>query len=135
MVNQSWLMVVSAGFFIIVLIFLAAIAFLIYTALELRKIGANLKEFLKITEESLIPVLKETELTLQSIRKISDNIGKVTEDAKKLTSAVNDVAINITALSLLFKDLREGVLIRTSGIKAGIREAFNTFLKQLRERR
>lgn len=135
MVNQSWLMIVSAGFFIIVFIFLAAIVFLIYTTIELKKIGTNLKEFLKTTEDSLIPVLKETELTLQSIRKISDDIGKITEDAKKLTTAVNDVAVNVVALSFLLKDLRESLLIRTSGLKAGIREAFNTFIKQLKERR
>lgn len=134
MVNQSWLMIVSAGFFVIVLIFLAAIVFLIYTALEVKKIGTNLKDFLKTTEDSLIPVLKETELTLQSIRKISDDIGKITEDAKKLTTAVNDVALNVTALSFLLKDLREGLVVRTVGIKAGFREAFNTFIKQLKER-
>lgn len=135
MINQSWLIIVSAGFFVIVLIFLAAIGFLIYAIIELKKIGTNLKEFLKIAEEKMLPVLAETERTLQSIRKVSDDLGKITESASNITTAVNEIAVNLTALSLLLKDLREGVLVRTSGIKAGVKEAYSTFIKQLKERR
>lgn len=135
MINQSWLIIVSAGFFVIVLIFLAAIGFLIYAIIELKKIGTNLKEFLKITEEKMLPVLAETERTLQSIRKVSDDLGKITESASNITTSVNEIAVNLTALSLLLKDLREGVLVRTSGIKAGVKEAYSTFIKQLKERR
>lgn len=135
MVNHSWLIIVSAGFFVIVLIFLAAIGFLIYAILELKKIGTNLKEFLKITEDRLLPVLSETEQTLKSIRKVSDDLGKISENATGVSQAVSDIAVNLHALSLLIRDLREGIMIRSSGLIAGLREAYYTLIKQLRERR
>lgn len=135
MINHSWLIIASAGFFVIVLIFLAAIGFLIYAIIELKKIGANLKEFIKITEERMAPVLTETELTLQSIRKVSDDLGKVSENARNISESADDIAVNLRAMSLLIRDLREGLIIRTSGVMAGVREAYYTLIKQLRERR
>ncbi len=135
MINHSWLIIVSAGFFVIVLIFLAAIGFLIYAIIELKKIGTNLKEFLKLTEERMFPVLEETERTLQSIRKVSDDLGKITEGASNLSVAVNEIAVNLSAMSLLVKDLREGIILRTSGVIAGFKEAYITLIKQLKERR
>lgn len=135
MINHSWLIIVSAGFFIIVLIFLAAVGFLIYAIIELKKIGANLKDFIKITEERMSPVLIETERTLQSIRKVSDDLGKVSENARSISEAASDIAVNLGAMSLLIRDLREGLIIRSSGVMAGVREAYYTLIKQLRERR
>ncbi len=135
MVNHSWLIIVSAGFFVIVLIFLVAVVFLIYAIIELKKVGANLKEFIKITEERMAPVLIETERTLQSIRKVSDDLGKVSENARNISEAASDIAVNLGVMSLLIKDLREGLIIRSSGVMAGVREAYYTLIKQLRERR
>lgn len=135
MINHSWLIIVSAGFFVIVLIFLAAIGFLIYAIIELKKIGANLKEFIKITEDRMAPVLTETEQTLKSIKKVSNDLGTVSENAKNIAEAAGDIAVNLRAMSLLVRDLREGVIIRTSGVMAGVREAYYTLIKQLRERR
>ncbi len=135
MINQSWLVLVSIGFLLIVLIFIIAIGFLIYALMELRKIGANLKEFLKITEERMLPVLSQAQETLHSIKKVSDDVGVVSENAKILSDAATDVVVNLKVMSMLVKDLREGLIIRTSGIKAGFREAYEVLIKQLKERR
>ncbi len=135
MVNHSWLIIVSAGFFIMVLIFLAAIGFLIYAIIELKKIRINLQEFTKIIEERLSPALSETERTMQSIRKVTDDLGKISENAKSVSQAVGDIAVNLSVLSLIIRDVREGIIIRSSGVMAGLREAYYTLIKQLRERR
>jgi hypothetical protein len=135
MINQSWLVIVSVGFLIIVLIFLAAIGFLIYALMELKKIGANQKEFLKITEEKMLPLLNEAEMTLRSVRKVSDDVGRVTENAKAFSDAATDIVVNLRIMSMLVKDLQEGLMIRTSGLKAGFREAYEMLIKQLKERR
>ena len=135
MINQSWLVIVSVGFLMIVLIFLVVIGFLIYALIELKKIGANLKEFLKTTEEKMLPVISEAEQTLCSIRKVSDDVGRVTENAKALSDAATDIVVNLRIISMLVKDLREGLIVRTSGLKAGFREAYEMLIKQLKERR
>ncbi len=135
MINQSWLVLVSIGFLLIVLFFIIAIGFLIYALMELRKIGANLKEFVKITEERMLPVLSQAQETLHSIKKVSDDVGVVSENAKILSDAATDVVVNLKVMSMLVKDLREGLIIRTSGIKAGFREAYEVLIKQLKERR
>lgn len=135
MINQSWLVIVSVGFFMIVLIFLVAIGFLIYALIELKKIGANLKEFLKITEERMLPVLSEAQQTLRSVRKVSDDIGVVSENAKTLSDAATDIVVNLRIMSMLVRDLREGIIVRTSGVMAGFKEAYEVLIKQLKERR
>ncbi len=138
MIDHSWLIIISVCFFMIVLIFLVAIGFLIYSLIELKKIGASLNGFLKNTEEKIekmMPVLAEAERTLRSVRKVSDDVGMLSENAKNLTEAATDIVVNLRAMSLLVGDLREGIVTRTSGVKAGFREAFGVLIKQLKERR
>lgn len=135
MINQPWLVLVSVGFLMIVLIFLIAIGFLIYALMELKKISVNLKEFLKITEEKMLPVLSEAEQTLRSIKKVSDDIGVVSENAKALSDAAIDIVANLRIMSMLVKDLHEGLIVKISGLKAGFTEAYKVLIKQLVERR
>ncbi|MCX8030589.1 MAG: DUF948 domain-containing protein [Thermodesulfovibrionales bacterium] len=135
MANQTLLIIISAGFFVIILIFLLAIGFLIYAILELKKISQNLKTFFIQTEERLNPVLSETELTLKSIRKVTDDLGEVSGSIKEVSKSINEITTNLNTLSLLINELRVSILKRTLALRVGFREALTTFIKQLKERR
>ncbi|WP_333652154.1 DUF948 domain-containing protein [Dissulfurispira sp.] len=129
--SQSWILIMSVGFFIMTLGFIAAIGFLIYASLEIRRAAQTFKEFLKNTEERINPVLEETEQTLKSLRKVSDDVGTVTENARNFSGALYEIVDNLRALSSIVHDVREGMSLRVLGVKAGIKTALNVLIKEL----
>lgn len=132
MADQSWILIFSVGFFIVALGFSAAIFFLIYASMEIRRAAAAFREFLKNTEDRMNPVLKETEQTLKSLRKVSDDVGTATGNVRELSDAAYEIVENVKALSSIVHDVREGVSLRVFGIKAGVKAALNVLLKELR---
>lgn len=132
--SQSWILILSAGFFIMALGFIAVMGFLIYASLEIRRAAQAFKEFLKNTEGRINPVLEETEQTLKSLKKVSDDVGTATENVKNFSSAMYEIGDNIRALSSIVHDVREGVSARVLGVKAGIKTALNVLLKELMSR-
>lgn len=133
--NQSWVVILSIGFFIIIVGFLAAIGFLIYASVEIRRAANTFKEFLKNAEERLNPVIEEAEQTLKSLRKVSDNVGTATENVRNFSGAMHEIVDNVRVLSGIVSDLREGLSLRVLGVKAGIKTALNVLIKQFKEGR
>lgn len=135
MVDNSWLIILSIGFFLLSIGIIVAIGFLIYLFIEIRRITARLNEFMRNTEERIMPALSEAEQTLRSFRKISDDIGTVTQNVRGLSDVTYEILANLNALSRLVNDFGEGVSLRASGIKVGVRTAFNFLINQIKERR
>jgi methyl-accepting chemotaxis protein len=129
--SQSWILIMIVGFFIMALGFIAAIGFLVYASLEIRRAAQTFKEFLKNTEERINSVLEETEQTLKSIRKVSDDMGTATENVRNFSGAMHEIVDNVRALSSIVHDVREGMSLRVLGVKAGIKTALNVLLKEL----
>lgn len=137
MTDHLWMAIilVSACFFILVICILTAIAFLIYTVLEIKKTAAELNNTLKDTEVRLTPLINETEQCLASIRRIADDAGAVTSTARNLAEAGNDIAINLKALSSLIRELGEEVSLRAFGIRTGFKTALKVLIDQIKVRR
>ncbi|MCL5061925.1 MAG: DUF948 domain-containing protein [Nitrospiraceae bacterium] len=133
--NQSWVVILSMGFFIMIVGFLAAIGFLIYASVEIRRAANTFKEFLKNAEERLNPVIEEAEQTLKSLRKVSDDVGTATENVRNFSGAMHEIVDNVRVLSGIVSDLREGLSLRVLGVKAGIKTALNVLIKQFKEGR
>jgi uncharacterized protein YoxC len=133
--NDTLLIFLSFGFFIMVLGILAAVGFLVYAIMEIRRVAVVLEEFLKRTEANTSPVLAETEQTMRSIRKISDDVGSVTDNVKDISDAARELAVNLRALGFLANAAGSGVTTMVSGVKAGITAAFFTMIKEIKERR
>jgi len=127
--GQYGVLFLTIGFFIIVVVVVAAFVFFIYTAAQLKKMAVRLDTFCSTTEESLKPVLEETEKTLKSVRTVTDNIGAVTGDIREVTEAASEVADNIRAVSMIVTDVREQVSLKTHGVMAGIQAALGVLMK------
>lgn len=134
-VSQTWIVFISIGFFLLLVGFLCAIAFLIYAALEIRKTAASMSDFLKRTDERLGPVLYEAEQTLKSFRVVSDDAGVVTGNVKRLSYSIYEVAENVRAISAIISGFRTGMNLRASGLRAGLKAAFAVLLNEIKERR
>jgi uncharacterized protein YoxC len=128
--GQYWTVLLTVGFFIVIITFLAALFFLIFSSLQIKKTAAAVNEFIKTTDQRLKPVLDETELTLKSIRTITDDVGAVTGNIRNVSEAVSDVADNVRAISMIIGDVREQFSVRTRGVMAGIQTALSVLMKQ-----
>jgi len=101
----------------------------------MRKAVAALNSSLKSTEERLNPVILETEQFLKSVRRITDDVGAVTDAARNIAEAGSDVVINLKVLSSLLNNLGEGLSLKAFGLRAGVKTAMNVLINQLKERR
>ncbi|MGO9014536.1 MAG: DUF948 domain-containing protein [Dissulfurispiraceae bacterium] len=136
MADHTWLIIItSAVFFILALGIITVICLLIYAIFEMRKAVAALNSSLKSTEERLNPVILETEQFLKSVRRITDDVGAVTDAARSIAEAGSDVVINLKVLSSLLNNLGEGLSLKAFGLRAGVKTAMNVLINQLKERR
>jgi len=134
-VSQSWFVFISMGFLVITLCFMAAIGFMIYASVEMRKAALAFREFLDRSEKRLTPVLEEAEKTLKSVRNVSEDVAVTTGNIRDLSGVICDITINLRAISGLADDLREGVSLRGAGLRAGFRAALGILVKRINERR
>jgi uncharacterized protein YoxC len=135
MTDHSWLIILSIGFFIVTVTFLAAAIFLIYVAVEIKKSAAAIREFLNRTDERIKPVLADAEQVIKNLKGISSDVGTVTENVRNFSGVVSEIATNLKVLSSMLSGLSEGLSVRALGIKAGIKTALEVLIKQIKERR
>lgn len=118
-------------FGLITLAFIAAVGIFILTMIELRSAARTLSEFVRTTENSLKPALDELQLTLRSMRGVTDNVTTVTDDVRMFSSSVREIGENIKNTSELIEDVISSSTVKVSGLRAGIRAALEVILKSL----
>jgi len=123
----------STGFILVIITFLATVFFLIYSFIQIKKAADAITAFLAATELKINPVLKETEETLKSIRTVSDDIGSVTSSVKSISGTISELAFKIKTLGLLTDGLQNQLSVRISALKAGIKAATGVLLNQDKE--
>lgn len=109
---------------LIVLAVLLVSGFLIALLIELKKTAQSLREFLKTTGESTKTTLDELQQTLKSLRNISDDIKEMTDDVKTFSVVVRDTGQSLRLLSNMIQDITSSVVKEVSGLRVGIRTAF-----------
>ncbi len=134
--DHTWLIIMSSAiFFILALGIITVICLLIYAIFEMRKAAVALNLSLKNTEERLNPFILEAEQFLRSVRKVTDDVGAVTDSAHNIAEAGNDLVINLKALNSLVNGISGGLSLKVYALKAGAKAAINAFMNQLKERR
>ncbi len=123
----------STGFILVIITFLATVFFLIYSFIQIKKAADAITAFLAATELKINPVLKEAEETLKSIRTVSDDIGSVTSSVKSISGTISELAFKIKTLGLLTDGLQNQLSVRISALKAGIKAATGVLLNQDKE--
>lgn len=129
--DQSLIVILSIILSVGIIGFLVALVFIIYAAIELKRAASSLSNFLKVTEERITPVLEEAELSLKNIKKISDDIGTVTDNVKNISIALNETAKNIRDISNIIEDIKRGASLRLMGLKAGFKTAINVLMQEI----
>ncbi len=116
---------------IITLAFLIAVSVFIFVMLEIRNASRTIKEFIKVTEDNIKPVLDELQESLKSIRKAADEITDISEDLGEFSASMRKTGENIKRVSDLIEDITSSATTKVFSIRAGIRATLETLLKNL----
>ena len=109
---------------IIVLILSAlALGTLVLVFLELRKMIRKFDNFMEKTESAVLPTMEELQGTLRNVRSISGEVNGMTQDIRKVTTAVGLVSEEIEDLADTLKDVTLKTRASIEGIKAGFSTA------------
>jgi predicted PurR-regulated permease PerM len=107
----------------------------IYVLLALREAIKKLTEFIGSTETSLKPTLEELPKTLGSIRRVTENVEAVTDDARTLSGSVREIGENISLATGYVEEITSLSVAQAAGVRAGIRAGLNVLLNSLLARR
>jgi len=102
---------------------------MIRVLLELRDGLKSIKESTVNAENSLVPVLQEIQLSLQSLRHVTDNVAGVTDDARVLSGSIRKIGEDVRIVSNAFETVAVSSAISVAGLKVGIKAALVYLLK------
>jgi uncharacterized protein YoxC len=105
--------------------------FIIYLILELRKTINSVKLSMESIEKVIIPTVEELQMTLKSVRKITDDVGVVTEEVKGLSGSIREIRENVKCVSEAVSAITKNSVVQVSGVKAGVKAGFEYFIKNL----
>jgi uncharacterized protein YoxC len=118
-------------FGLITLAILVLTGFIVYIILELKKTIASVKLSMESIEKVLIPTVEELQVTLKSVRKITDDVGVVTEGVKGLSGSIREMSENVKYVSEAVSTITKNSVVEVSGVKAGVKAGFEYFIKNL----
>jgi uncharacterized protein YoxC len=105
--------------------------FIIYLILELKKTINSVKLSMESIEKVIIPTVEELQMTLKSVRKITDDVGVVTEEVKGLSGSIREIRENVQYVSEAVSAITKNSVVQVSGVKAGVKAGFEYFIKNL----
>jgi len=79
----------------------------------------------KTTEDKLNPALEELQLTLKSLRNVSDTVNDITTDVRTLSQSVGDVGKALGAVNALVLGFSTSAAVKVISLRAGITAALN----------
>jgi hypothetical protein len=113
-----------------VAVFIVYAIFSIVYMMSMKRMNDALHDFILRTEGNANATLAELKVTLENMRKITDDISAVSQDARHISNSLVTVE---KGMRLLFEYLKDGVgsaaTASYAGLKAGIKAGFSTFGK------
>ena len=118
-----------------VAVFIVYAVFSIVYMMSLKRVNDALHDFILRTEGTANSTLAELKVTLENLRKITDDIGAVSQDARQISKSLVTVENSVRTL---FEYLKEGVSTTAgasyAGLKAGIKAGIATLAKNPTEK-
>lgn len=109
-------------------VFFVIAIFLIPLIIELKRTIMQLRISM---EEKLNPALDELQMTLKSLRNISDNVTGITADVKSLSKSVSDVGQTVSLINGLISNFSSTTAIKIMSLRSGIMAGIGYLLTNL----
>jgi uncharacterized protein YoxC len=112
----------QAGIWLIILTVAVAvgIGFLVPVLFELRRSAKRLTSVLTIAEQSLDPLLRDLNATVQKLDRVTSDIGAVTDDVRVFSGSIRRVGRRVEEVSGLVSGASFGVGAGLSALQVGI---------------
>ncbi len=131
--SETWIIILSIGYFLATLSLIAALIFLTIVAIELRR-GINaFKEFLITTKTKLDPTIQETERVIEGIKTSVEDVNEVTYKIKQLSITVEKLSLIISELVLTVERLKNSLKFKSNALKSAIQVAASVFLENIKK--
>lgn len=131
--SDTWIIILSIGYFLATLSLIAALIFLIVVAVELRR-GINaFKEFLNTIKTKLDPTIHETEKVIEGVKSSIDDVNDVTQKVRELASTVEKLTFIISEIVTTADKIKSSLSLKSNALKTAIMVAGNVFLENLKK--
>ena len=114
-----------------VAVFIVYAVFSIVYMMSMKRVNDAVHDFILRTEGNANTTLAELKVTLENIRKVTDDIGAVTQDARQISNSLVTVE---KGMRMLFEYAKEGIGTAAgasyAGLKAGIKAGIATFAEK-----
>lgn len=131
--SETWVIILSIGYFLATLSLIAALIFLIIVAIELRRGIHALKEFLNTTNKKLDPAIQKTEKVIERVKLSVDDINEVTEKVRELAGTVEKLKIIISEVVTTVNKVKSSLNIKGNALKTAVSVAASVFLENLKK--
>lgn len=131
--NETWIIILSIGYFLATLSLIAALIFLIVVAIELRR-GINaFKEILNATKTKLEPIINEAEKVIHGVRESVEDMNKVTYKIRELSETVEKLIFIVSEVVTTIEKVKSSLSLKSSALKTAISVAANVFLENIKK--
>ncbi|MEN2994280.1 MAG: DUF948 domain-containing protein [Thermodesulfovibrio sp.] len=131
--NETWIIILSIGYFLATLSLIAALIFLIVVAIELRR-GINIfKEFLDNTRVKLDPTINEAEKVISGVRQSVEDVNEVTYKIRELSKTVERLNFVVSEVVESIEKLKGSISLRSNALKTALKVAAEVFLENIKK--
>ncbi len=116
-------------FVVIAAVVVILLGFLIPVILQLRKTAKSAENFLKVTQESLTPLLSELKESAERLNKISEDIEGSVSNVRHLANAVGEIGTMVDEVNNFVKQTGLSFSIKTASVGAGIKAVLSVLAK------
>ena len=114
---------------IIVALVIILLAFLIPLILHAKRTLKSADSFIKVTQESLTPLLSELRESTERLNRITQHIEDSTKNVQHLAKSIGEIGMLIDELNNLVKQKGLSFSIKTASLGVGIKTALSTLAK------
>lgn len=107
------------------------IGFLVPVLVELRRSARRLTSVLTIAEQSLNPLLRDLDATVQKLDRVTSNIGAVTDDVRVFSGSIRRVGRSVEELSSLASVAGLGFGSALPALTVGVKTGLTYLTKNL----
>lgn len=114
---------------VIAAVFIVLLAFLIPLILRAKQTLKSVDDFVKVTQESLIPLLSELKKSVERLNRITEDIEDSTKNIQHLSKAIGETGALFEELNNLVKRTGLSFSIKTASLGVGIKTALGVIAK------
>lgn len=114
---------------IIAVVFIILVAFLIPFIIRAKNTLKSAETFIKVTQESLIPLLSELKESVERLNKVTRGVETSVQNVQHLTNALGDLGALVDEINNFVKRAGLSFSVKIVSLGIGIKTALGTLIK------